>query len=79
MAQTVKSPPTLQETQVRSLSQEHPLEKGVAPHSSFLAWETPWKEEPSGLQFMELQSGTQLSNYHFHFQTCAKDSGVFWK
>ena len=49
MAQTVKNLPAMQETQVRSLSQEHPLEKGMAPHSSFLAWKIPWTEEPGGL------------------------------
>ena len=39
-----------QEVQVRSLSQEDPLEKGMATHSSILAWKTPWTEEPGGLQ-----------------------------
>ena len=42
----------LQETQVRSLGQEDPLEKGVATHSSILAWRIPWIEEPGGLQSM---------------------------
>ena len=40
----------IQETQVRSLGQEDPLEKGMATHSSLLAWEIPWTEEPGGLQ-----------------------------
>ena len=44
-----------QETQVRSLGQEDPLEEGMAAHSSILAWEIPWTEEPGGLQFMEVQ------------------------
>ena len=47
----VKNPPAvqeMQETQVRSLGQEHPLEKKMATHSSILAWEIPWKEEPGG-------------------------------
>ena len=39
-----------QETQVRSLGQEDPLEKGMVTHSSSLAWKIPWTEEPSGLQ-----------------------------
>ena len=39
----------MQKMQVRSLGQEDPLEKEMATHSSFLAWETPWKEEPGGL------------------------------
>ena len=41
--------------QVLSLSQEDPLEESVATHPSILAWETPWTEEPSGLQSMRLQ------------------------
>ena len=40
---------------VRSLGQEDPLEEGRATHSSILAWEIPWTEEPRGLQSMELQ------------------------
>ena len=40
----------MQETQVQSLGQEDPLEKGMATHSSILAWEIPWTEEPGGLQ-----------------------------
>ena len=50
MAQTVKNLPAMRETQVRSLGQEGPLEKGMATHSSILAWEIPWTEEPGGLQ-----------------------------
>ena len=46
VAQTVKKPSTMQETQVRSLGQECPLEKEMATHSSILAWEIPWTEEP---------------------------------
>ena len=45
----------MQETQVQSLGQENPLEKGMATHSSFLAWEISWTEEPSKLQSMGLQ------------------------
>ena len=55
MAQTVKHRPTMQETQVRSLGREDPLEKEMATHSSTLAWKIPWMEEPGGLQFMGLQ------------------------
>ena len=40
----------MQETWVRSLGQEYPLEKDMATHSSILAWEIPWTEEPGGLQ-----------------------------
>ena len=48
----VKNPPAMQETQVQSLGQEDPLEKGMATHLSILAWKIPWTEEPSGLQYM---------------------------
>ena len=62
MAQTVKNLPAMQETPVRSLGWEDPLEKGMATHSSILAWRIPWTEEPGGLQSMGLQSQTRLSN-----------------
>ena len=52
----------MQETRVRSLGQEDPLEKGMAIHSSVLAWRIPWTEEPVGLSSMGLQSWTQLSD-----------------
>ena len=55
VAQMVKSLPVMQETWVRSLSWEDPLEKGMATHSSILAWEIPWREKPGGLQSMGLQ------------------------
>ena len=55
VAQTVKNPPAMQETQVGSLGQEDPLEKGMVTHSSILAWRIPWTEEPGGLQSMESQ------------------------
>ena len=45
----VKNILAMQETQVQSLSQEDPLEKEVATHSSILAWRIPWTEEPGGL------------------------------
>ena len=45
----VKNLPEVQETQVQSLGQEDPLEKGMATHSSILAWKIPWAEEPGGL------------------------------
>ena len=47
--------PAIQETQVQSLGQEDPLEKGMATHSSFLAWRIPWTEEPGRLQSMRSQ------------------------
>ena len=50
VAQVVKNMPAIQETQVQSLGREDPLEKGMATHSSILAWKIPWTEEPGGLQ-----------------------------
>ena len=49
MAQTVKNLPAIQESQVRSLGQEDPLEKEMATHSSTLAWRILWTEEPGGI------------------------------
>ena len=49
VAQTVKNLPATQETRVQSLNWENPLEKGMATHSSILAWRIPWTEEPGGL------------------------------
>ena len=55
VAQTVKRLPAMQETWIRSLGQEDPLEKEMATHSSILAWRIPWTEEPGGLQSMGSQ------------------------
>ena len=55
VAQSVKNPPAVQETQVWSLSREDPLEKEMATHSSIFAWRTPWTEEPGGLRPMGSQ------------------------
>ena len=52
VAQTVKNLSAMQETQVQSLSLEDPLEKGLATHSSILAWTIPWTEEPGGLHIL---------------------------
>jgi len=52
VARTMKNLPAVQETRVRSLGWEDPLEKGMATHSSILAWRIPWTEEPGRLQFM---------------------------
>ena len=49
----VRNPPTIWETQVRSLGGEDPLEKETATHSSILAWRIPWTEELCGLQYMD--------------------------
>ena len=53
----------MQETRVQSLGWEDPLEKGMATHSSILAWRTPWTEDPGGLQSLGLQSLTRLSDW----------------
>ena len=50
VAQRLKCLPAMQETWVRSLGWEDPLEKEMATHSSILAWRIPWMEEPGGLQ-----------------------------
>ena len=60
MAQTVKNLTAMQETQVQSLSWEDPLEKGMATHSSILAWRIPRTEEPCGLQSV----GSQRVRHH---------------
>ena len=55
VAQRVKRLPAMQETWVRSLGREDPLEKEMAAHSSILVWRIPWTEEPGGLQSTGLQ------------------------
>ena len=62
VAQTVTRLSAVQETWVRSLGWEDPLEKEMATHSSTLAWKIPWTEEPGRLQSMGSQSRTQLSD-----------------
>ena len=54
VAQMVKNLSAIQETWVRSLGQEDPLEKGMATHSCLLAWRIPWTEEPGGLQLQRI-------------------------
>ena len=66
VAHMVKNLPAMQETQVWSLGEEDPLEKGMATHSSILAWRTPWTEEPGRLQIHGVaKSRTWVSNVHF--------------
>ena len=55
MAQMVKNLPEMQETHIRFLGREDPLEKEMAIHSTILAWRIPWTEEPGGLQSMGSQ------------------------
>ena len=58
---SVKNLPAMQEKWVRPLDQEDPLEKGMATHSSILAWRTPWTEESDGVHGVA-KSWTQLSD-----------------
>ena len=55
VAQVAKNLPRIWETQVRFLSQEDPMEKKMAIHSSILTWKIPWTKEPGGLQYMGSQ------------------------
>ena len=65
VAQMGKNPPAMQETQVRSLGQEDPLEEGVSTHSGILAWRIPCTEEAGRLQSMGVtQSQIRLSDFH---------------
>ena len=57
----VKNPPPMQEAWVQSLGQEVPLEKGMATHSSILAWRIPWTQESSRLQSIGLDMTEQLT------------------
>jgi len=61
MAQTIKNPPAMQDTWVQSLGWEDPLEKGMANHSSILAWRIPWTEEPCRPQSKESHTTEQLT------------------
>ena len=61
MAQWYRICLPMQETQVQSLSQEYPLEKEMAAHSSILAWEIPWTEDPVRLQSMGVTKELDMS------------------
>ena len=68
VAQTVKNLPAMPETWVQSLSQKDPLEKGMATHSSILAWGIPWTEEPGSYSLWghkELDTSERLTVFHF--------------
>ena len=78
VAHLVKKLPVMQETRIWSLCREDPLEKGMATHSSILAWRIPWTEEPNRLQSMGSQKVThdQLTNtftFNVHWQR------LFWR
>ena len=67
VAQLVKNPPAVQKTWVPFLSWEDTLEKETASHSSILAWEIPWTDDPGGLQSLrlhELDTTKQLNHHH---------------
>ena len=78
VAQNVKNPPAMQETWVRSLGQEDPLEKGMTTHSSILAWRIQWTEEPGGLQSMGSPSRTRLRDWHFTFLSLTLSELPYW-
>ena len=65
-AQMVKNPLATQETQAQSLGWEDPLEKGMAIHSSFLAWRIPQTGDPGGLQSMGCKELDMTEHFHFH-------------
>ena len=69
----LKSPPAVQETWVRSLGQDDPLEKGMVAHSSVLAWRIPWTEEPGGLQ----STGSRESDTAECLEQCKPGKAVF--
>ena len=83
MAQLVKDPPAMQETQetqVWSLVREDPLKKEMATCPSILAWKIPWTEEPGGLQFMGLQrAGHNLATKQQQYRHDEEVSLLFLK
>ena len=66
VAQMVKNLSAVWETQVQSLGQEDPLEKGMTTHSGILAWRIPWTEEPGGLQSIAKRVRHNLATKHTH-------------
>ena len=86
VAQMVKNLPAMQETWVRALDQEDPLEKGMAIHSSILAWRIPWTEEPDGLQILGSQrvgkdwvtnTATATATSYLSYKSWRSSSGKF--
>ena len=76
MTQMVKNLPAMLQTWVQSLGQEDPLEKGMANHSSSLAWRIPWTEEPDGLQFIEQQKSWDTTERLTLSLSCWSLSGI---
>ena len=62
VAQSVKNPPAMKETEVQFLGREDPLKKEMATHSSILAWRIPWTEEPAGYSPWGRKSRTRFSD-----------------
>ena len=83
MAQMVKSLSAMHGTQVQSLGQEDPLEKGMLTHSSILAWRIPWTEEPGRLQSLGSQRvghnwTSKTHKKEWTFATCNNTKGSVW-
>ena len=74
MAQRLKCLPGMQETSVRSLGWEDPLEKEMATHSSTLAWRIPWREEPGRLQSMGSQELDTTERLHFTYPNLSRQN-----
>ena len=81
MAQMVKNLPAIEEIQVQSLGQEDPLEKGMATHSSILAWRIPRTEEPGRLQSMGLKESdmTEWLTLSLRFNKTKNNISESWK
>ena len=79
--QLLKNPPTLQETRVQSPGPEDLLEKGMATHSSVLAWIIPWVKEPGRQQSLGLQKFGHLSDsfvFHIYTYMCVRERDDIW-
>ena len=81
MAQMVKNLPAIEEIQIQSLGQEDPLEKGMATHSSILAWRIPRTEEPGRLQSMGLKESdmTEWLTLSLRFNKTKNNISESWK
>ena len=80
VAQMMNNRPEMQETWVWSLGQEDPLEKGIATHSSILAWRIPWTDEPGGLLSLGLQKieqhwATNIFTFRYTWHTSVRCKG----
>ena len=81
VSQLVQSLTAMQETRVRFLGREDPLEQEMAMHSSILAWRIPWTEEPGRLQFMGLQESGMTEwcvRAHTHTHTYGIQKNYWW-